>query len=204
MSQKKETNNYEEKFIKTKKNELELQNEKNIIISNEKKINCDNNFKELSYVDSIKKKIFSIRNKIKSLNLRHYAAVENLEKKTNKELKFIKDFSLEYFFMDFLSIIDSLEDMLKLVKKNKLLENSIIVGISLTRELLLKRIKLHGFKLIKTKKNDVFNKNLHDMELNVEGDKDSLNYVIEVVKKGYMFNNKILRKSTVKVHRLNK
>ena len=81
-------------------------------------------------------------------------------------------------------------------KKFNLDNEPSIQGIELTLQSLLNILVKFGVK-IEGNKNEIFNPNLHDVIQIKPSHKIKSNYIISVEKKGFSFNNTILRKATV-------
>ena len=127
--------------------------------------------------------------KIKDLELkwkRALADYHNLEKRIDKEKEFFVKFSNAQLLGNLLSVLDDLERAKKHLK-----DQGLSLAVNKFKEVLQKEnveeIKAQG---------EEFNPELMEAMEIVAGPK---NRVVEVVNKGYLFNNKVLRVAKVKV-----
>ena len=127
--------------------------------------------------------------KIKDLELkwkRALADYHNLEKRIDKEKEFFVKFSNAQLLGNLLSVLDDFERAEKHLK-----DQSLSLAVNKFKEILqkenLEEIKAQG---------EEFNPELMEATEIVKGPK---NRVVEVVNKGYLLNNKVLRVAKVKV-----
>ena len=127
--------------------------------------------------------------KIKDLELkwkRALADYHNLEKRIDKEKEFFVKFSNAQLLASLLPVLDDLERAKKHLK-----DQGLSLAVNKFKEVLQKEnveeIKAQG---------EEFNPELMEAMEIVAGPK---NRVVEVVNKGYLFNNKVLRVAKVKV-----
>ena len=99
------------------------------------------------------------------------------------------------FLFSFLAIVDNLERAEKELKEEE--KNSKVVqGFLQIGKQLREFLKSHGVKEIEAKGKD-FDPSLHEAITTVQGEKSGK--VVEVLEKGYMIQNKLLRPAKVKV-----
>ncbi|QCI19283.1 nucleotide exchange factor GrpE [Buchnera aphidicola] len=200
MNEKNKKTSQNKNFLKKEQDQKILEETKD---HNESIIDEIDNIKNVKYtlknVDEIQKKIFNIKKEIKNLNLRHQANIENFEKKIEIELLIIKNEYLKRFFLDFFSVLDLLDNILCIVKKDNTLKDPIIEGIVLTRNLLLKCLFKFGLKKIEVSKNSFFDHKKHEVNNYLDIKDKGSHHIYDVIKTGYLFNNEILRKSRVNV-----
>jgi len=127
--------------------------------------------------------------KIKDLELkwkRALADYHNLEKRIDKEKEFFVKFSNAQLLASLLPVLDDLERAKKHLK-----DQGLSLAVNKFKEVLqkenLEEIKAQG---------EEFNPELMEATEIVKGPK---NRVVEVVNKGYLLNNKVLRVAKVKV-----
>ncbi|BBA84745.1 molecular chaperone GrpE [endosymbiont of Euscepes postfasciatus] len=152
---------------------------KSIILDLEKKI--DENEKE--YFDKI---------------LRLNAELENIDKRSKIEIDKIYKFSLEKFFTEFLEVIDNLERTEKELENDKIDINIIKEGIILTLKMLIQITNKFGLIVI-DKINVIFDPNIHQAILTIKNESLEDNLVTEIIQKGYILNNRLIRPAMVKV-----
>jgi molecular chaperone GrpE len=109
----------------------------------------------------------------------------NFKNKTEGEKESFANYKLEGFFLELLDVVDNFELSL---------DNCEDKGVEMIHKQFLDILSRNGVKKIEEKED--FDANLHEAIEKVKGDE---NKVIEVVKEGYMFNDKIIRPTQVKV-----
>jgi molecular chaperone GrpE len=174
--------------------------EKKIKLKNIEKKNIEKKDNQLTSkeknIAELEKKISINQKEIYNLKLRHLANIENIKKNVEKKIQNIKNEEKENFFKQIIPIINVIEDILVMSKKFNLDNEPSIQGIELTLQSLLNILVKFGVK-IEGNKNEIFNPNLHDVIQIKPSHKIKSNYIISVEKKGFSFNNTILRKATV-------
>ncbi|CAL4042445.1 Protein GrpE [Buchnera aphidicola (Tetraneura ulmi)] len=170
---------------KEKNNKIEIENpSRNLEFSKEIKINLQKK------INNLKKKIFDVQ-------LRTQANIENLKKDTQKKIKEIKKQKKEEIITNLIPIVDNFEKINEQIKKNQTIKNEkIIEGISLTLFNLKNDLKKIGVQPI-ILKNKIFNPNFHETQNKFKFDEKKIYKIKSTVKKGYIYKNKILRKSIV-------
>ena len=128
------------------------------------------------------KKIKDLENKWK----RALADYANLEKRIDKEKEIFVKFSNAQLLQNLLPVLDDFERAEKHLKDQ---------GLALAVNKLKEVLKNEGVEEIKTQ-GEEFNPHLMEAIEMVNGPK---NRVVEVVNKGYLLNNKVLRVAKVKV-----
>ncbi len=202
------------KFLK-KKHNISLNNDiYNINYIDKLKIKIKNLKKKLNLkkkkIVGYKDKILKFKNKILDLKLITKAEIDNIYKRNNKEIKKIRKYAIEDFAKDLLPIIDSLNDTIKIIKKDNIKNNIDIIceGIELTYRKFLFVIKKFGISVI-NKSYVVFDPNYHQAMFvieNLEEKKFNLvnknienNTVVSVLQDGYILNGRLLRPAMVEV-----
>ncbi|QLL40582.1 nucleotide exchange factor GrpE [Buchnera aphidicola (Aphis craccivore)] len=170
---------------------------------NEKKINNISTLKSTNKneLNDLKEKLLNNQKKIHDIKLRHLAYIENIKKDSEIKIKNIKNIKKEEFFKKIIPIIDILEDTLSFAQKSNLDKESLVQGIQLILESLLKIIYKFGVK-IEGKKNEAFNPKIHNVILTESSTEIQPDHVIQVTRKGFSFNNIIIRKASVIVSKI--
>ena len=123
------------------------------------------------------------------------ADLQNYKKEEKERMQGLMEYIRQEFLFSFLSLIDNLEraelELKEEEKKSKVVQGFLQIGKQL-REFL----KSQGVKEIEAKGKE-FNPSLHEAIATVEGEKPGK--VAEVLEKGYMIQNKLLRPAKVKV-----
>jgi len=110
----------------------------------------------------------------------------NYKNRVEKEKEQFANYKVEQFVLELLDIIDNLELSLKDCKDE---------GVELIYKQFLDFLERKNVKKIMD--NEKFNPEKHDAIEKIENEEE--NKIVEVVKSGYMFNEKILRPTVVKV-----
>ncbi len=204
MDKKNSKNNKDNKIEKNininKKKCFFIKDLKNKFYKFKKKISSKNN-----QINKFKKKILKFEKKIKNINLRCKADIDNMSKRNQKNIENIYKYSLEKFSKNLLPVIDNLKNALK-VSKNKKLDIQITYeGLKLTLKNFLSVIKKFGISVI-NKINVDFDPNFHQAVSVIESNKDNIkdNLVIEILQDGYILNKRLLRPAMVKVVKVKK
>ncbi|QTJ62906.1 nucleotide exchange factor GrpE [Candidatus Nardonella dryophthoridicola] len=193
INNKKEDNNLDLKNIENnnkEKNEIE----KNTKINNKEKI--------INFIKKKKQEILELKNNIESLNkeiinnkLYFRSEIENINKKKYIEIEKIRKFSNESIMLELIIVIDNLE---RTIKYNENQNNPTIEGIKLTLKLFIKIINKFGlFSIEET--NIKFNPNIHQAVALEYNEKIEPDYVVEILQKGYILNERLIRPAMAKI-----
>ncbi|XBC39392.1 MAG: nucleotide exchange factor GrpE [Buchnera aphidicola (Nurudea shiraii)] len=169
--------------------------------SNIKKIENDNNQNyKLNDIHELNKRISDIKKSTMEIQLREQAEIENIKKETEKKIKKIQHTKLEFFCKNLIPILDDFKNIKNTVHALKIKNNKVIKGILLTLKLLSNTIE--KFNLTAEKKINVeFNPLLHQTESNQNLNDTKNCYVSKIIKDGYIYHGKIIRKATVKIQK---
>lgn len=146
--------------------------------------------------EDLNKKLINNQKKINDINLRHAANIENIKKNTQIKIEKIKNSEIENFIKKNIFIIDALENTLITCKKLNISDKPLIQGINLTLKSLLKMLCKFGMK-IEGHFKEPFNPEIHDVIEIQESNTIKPNHIISVNRKGFTFNNILLRKASV-------
>ena len=124
------------------------------------------------------------------------AEFENYMKRTEQEKQDIIEYGTHKLLSKILHITDNFENALKSIEKAEKKED-IISGINMIFKQLKKTLEEEGVKEMKSL-NEIFDPSKHE---SIGYSKGEDNKIIEEIKKGYLFKEKILRPSIVKVGR---
>ncbi|HHE76711.1 MAG TPA: nucleotide exchange factor GrpE [Candidatus Parcubacteria bacterium] len=121
----------------------------------------------------------------------------NYKKEESERVKDLADLANEKFILQLLPILDNFYIAAKELPEN-LKENKWAMGIFRIKDQLLDFLRKEGVEEIEClgKK---FNPLLHEAIEEVEGGKFEQGIIIEEVKKGYLFNGRVIRPAKVKV-----
>ncbi|MBI2011019.1 MAG: nucleotide exchange factor GrpE [Candidatus Colwellbacteria bacterium] len=117
----------------------------------------------------------------------------NYKKEELKRLEEVARFGNADLVLELLSVLDSFDLALVTLKKDEAVEKGIYLIKSRLEDILRKR----GLQRIEVKKGEVFNPALHEAVTTVEG--GEANTIAEELEAGYLFNDKVLRPTKVRV-----
>lgn len=132
--------------------------------------------------------------------LRLYAEFENYKKMVQKEKEELINYANEKLIKDLLPVIDNFELAIKHAggELNSEWLESMKKGVENTLKEFLRILEKYGVKQIETV-GQVFNPELHHAVSTVETEDMEDNIVVEELRKGYLYKNKLLRESLVAV-----
>jgi molecular chaperone GrpE len=125
------------------------------------------------------------------------ADMENLQKQTQKRIEDIISRANGRLLMQLLPILDELEMAIEAAKDG---EGNIVEGVDMVKGKLGKVITSEGVKSIDAL-GEPFDPRYHEAVLEVDTKDHPDGTVIEELRKGYMYNSRVLRASMVKVAR---
>ncbi|BDY12238.1 protein GrpE [Hydrogenimonas cancrithermarum] len=133
--------------------------------------------------------------------LRMHAEFENIKKRMEREKEKSVAYAQEQFARDLLPVMDSLELALASIPTPdeggdehlaKLRE-----GVQLTLDQFVKTFEKHHIKVVDIVEG--FDPNFHDAVMQVESDKHKSGQIVQVLQKGYMYKDRLLRPAMVSV-----
>lgn len=125
------------------------------------------------------------------------ADFENLKKRFQKLMDEAVDKTRARLLINFLTILDELELAILVAKRT---DANIIEGVEMIKDKFIKIIESEEVSPIEAM-GKPFDPNFHEAILEVETDNQPDGYVTEEIRKGYIYKNRILRTSIVKVAR---
>lgn len=140
---------------------------------------------------------------LKDRFLRLAADMENLRRRSAREIKDAKTFAMTAFARDMLSVSDNLTRALTAVTAETR-ENaddglkSLLEGVDITARSLASNLERHGVKLLEPM-GEKFNPNFHQAMFEVPNPDVPNNSVVEVVQAGYVIGERVLRPAMVGV-----
>ena len=147
---------------------------------------------EESEVDKLKKQIESLKNDY----ARAYADTENLKKRLNAEAELTRKYRIQSFAKEILPVIDNLERALQ-TQVNEA-DEGFKKGVEMTYNQLIAALKNEGVEVIDCE-NKPFDPNFHQAIMQEKKEGVESGIVIEVLQKGYILKDRILRPAMVKV-----
>ena len=148
-------------------------------------------------IDSVEKKNdeISLEDQIKLEKdkfLRLFAEFENYKRRTAKERIELFSTASEEVMISLLPVLDDFDRASIEIEKDK--DTEILKGIVLIKNKLYDSLKSKGLSLIEINKGDEFNADHHEAVTQIDSpDKNMKGKIIDVIEKGYMLGEKVIR-----------
>lgn len=136
---------------------------------------------------------------LKERILRLHADFDNYRKRTNKEKEEWFQYASQGVVMNLLPVVDNLERALSSMEQQVDDQQSLIAGINMIYRQLMDVLQREGLQPIEAL-GQIFDPLLHEAIMQVpveEGQEDNL--IVEELRKGYRFKDKVIRPTMVKV-----
>jgi len=146
------------------------------------------------------KKVNELTEKNNELNdkyLRLYSEFDNYRKRTIKEKIDLQKSASQDLIADLLPVIDDFERALQAFEEHKADEET-IKGIELIYNKLFNLLVQKGLESMNSMGTE-FNTDYHEAITNIQVDDDMIGKVVDVIQKGYLLNDKVLRFAKVVV-----
>ncbi len=154
--------------------------------------------KEADPVDELQQALEAVE-KYKDLALRAEAEMQNLQRRTARDVENAHKFALEKFLQNLLPIVDSLEKAIEAAEQAAESEDDpMLEGVRLCNKLLLDLLGREGIEMIDPV-GEPFDPNEHQAISTVENPEMEPNSVFAVVQKGYRLNGRLVRAAMVMV-----
>ena len=135
--------------------------------------------------------------KAEDIKLRALAEMENFKKRLQKEKDEHVRYAAEKVLADLLPSLDNLDLALKYGSQDEACRNT-IMGVEMTRKLLLDALKKHGLERIGTV-GEAFDPEIHEAMSHDENTEFAPGTVTEVLQMGYRLKERLLRPAKVKI-----
>ena len=140
---------------------------------------------------------------LKDQNLRLAAEMENLRRRTQREVSDAKSFAVTGFARDMLTVNDNLRRAIEAVSDEKRATGSdefksLLEGVELTEKSMLATMERHGVKAL-APEGERFDPNFHQAMFEIPNPDVPANTVLQVVQTGYSIGNRVLRPAMVGV-----
>ena len=154
---------------------------------------------ELDPVEVLKAEISDLRDQ----RLRMAAEMENLRRRTAREIKDAKTFAISGFARDMLQVSDNLQRALSAVPEQGETTDdnglkTLVEGVELTERAMLSTLERHGVRKLEPL-NQKFDPNFHQAMYEVPNTEVPNNTVLDVVQPGYVIGDRMLRPAMVGV-----
>ena len=130
--------------------------------------------------------------------LRAKAEVENIKKRSEKEVSNAYKFSTESLFLDLIPIYESLDLAVTQDKKNINVEN-LVEANKLLKNMFDSLLQKNSLEVISPSEGDKFDPNLHQAIKTSKDDKKENNTIQEVLQKGYKLIDRVIKPALVVV-----
>jgi len=135
---------------------------------------------------------------MKEKYLRCLAEFDNYRKRTDKEKTFMFSEGARLLTAALLPALDSFERALTSQTDDDVKNGAFYVGVEMIYKQMKTSLESFGLKKIETE-GAAFDPNLHEAVMHVEDESLGAGAIVEELQKGYMFKDKVLRHSMVKV-----
>ncbi|MGL5540750.1 MAG: nucleotide exchange factor GrpE [Erysipelotrichaceae bacterium] len=179
---------------------MDQNKEETVVETTDSTVNHDEQVVELSVEEQLNARIEELEKEVattKNAYFKAYADTENLKKRLLTESENTKKYRIQSFALEVLPVIDNLERALDNLPEEEALRNY-LAGFKMIYDQLNAALQKEGVVEMDAL-NQPFDPNKHQalMQESVEGVEP--NMVVEVLQKGYMLKDRILRCALVKV-----
>jgi len=133
---------------------------------------------------------------LKDDKLRMLAEMQNVQRRSQEEVKKARDYSISNFAREVITVRDYLEMALKDQSGNF---EMLKMGVDLTLQQLIKIFDAQQIKEISPQAKEKLDANLHQAMSTVDEHEQDSNTIVAVMQKGYMLNGRVLRAAMVTV-----
>ncbi len=188
-------------IVSSKKKEEKKKDELDVLNDDINPIEIEEEQDEFSMMsrEDMKKTIIDLRSEVDKLNndyARAYADTENMRKRLQNEADIKQKYRIQSFASDILPVIDNLERALS--QEVNETNEGFYKGVDMIYKQLIEALKKEGVVEIEALNKD-FDPNFHQAILTEKVEGQEAGKVIQVLQKGYMLKDRILRASMVKV-----
>lgn len=133
--------------------------------------------------------------------LRNQADLENVRKRLDREKQDFIKFANEGLILELLNVLDDLERTVNLAESTKGEVTAFLKGVEMILAHLYELLKEHGVKPIDAE-GKIFDPNFHEALMQVENKELPEHTIVEVLQKGYLIHERVLRTAKVKVSKI--
>lgn len=136
---------------------------------------------------------------LKDRMMRLAAEMENLRKRTEREVRDAKQYAVTSFARDMLGVADNMRRAIDAVpEEERQSVATLLDGVEMTERELLKTLERHGVKKLEPQ-GEKFDPNIHQAMFEVPDPSVPNGTVVQVVQSGYMIADRVLRPAMVGV-----
>jgi len=181
----------EKKLAKEKKEKDNITTKKDSPKKKVKKTKAKVNSDKKEGTKELKEQLTSEKDRV----LRLSAEFENYKKRKQRESDEFKKFANETIFKQFLTIVDNLERAISSTKENSD-DKGLLEGVKLTYKEIIKLFETFNVKAVEAD-NQPFDPNFHQAVTQEETDDLPENTVTQVLQKGYLLHDRLIRPAMV-------
>jgi len=137
-------------------------------------------------------------NDIQDKLLRSHADFENMRKRLEKDKQEFLKYANEGILLELLNVLDDLERTINLAEDKHEDLNAFLKGVEMILAHLYDLLKQHGIKPIEAE-GKVFDPHYHEALMQVENKDLPEHTIVEVLQKGYLMHERVIRTAKVKV-----
>jgi len=130
--------------------------------------------------------------------LRSQADFENMRKRLEREKQDFIKYANEGIVLELLNVLDDLERVINLAEDKHEALNAFLKGVEMILAHLYELLKTHGVKPVEAE-GKIFDPNYHEALMQVENKDLPENTIVEVLQKGYLMYERVIRTAKVKV-----
>lgn len=133
---------------------------------------------------------------LKEQNLRLMAEMENVKRRSSKDVEKAHKYAIDKFAKNLLEVSDSLEMGMKAASAKDASVESIREGMEMTQKVFLSTLDGHGIKMVGTV-GDKFDPEKHEAISMVAAEENDKNKILELAQTGWNLNGRLLRPAMV-------
>ena len=130
--------------------------------------------------------------------LRSQADFENMRKRLEREKQDFLKYANEGIILELLNVLDDLERVINLAEDKHEDLNAFLKGVEMILAHLYELLKTHGVKPVEAE-GKIFDPHYHEALMQVENKDLAENTIVEVLQKGYLMYERVIRTAKVKV-----
>lgn len=131
--------------------------------------------------------------------LRKEAELQNQQKRAHADSDTARKNAIKSIVMDLFEVVDSLDQGVNFAQDGKTDAKDLLEGMRLTQKVLHNILDRHHIKAIEPKPGDMFDPNFHEAISTVATKEFKDHAIMDVIQKGYMLQNMLIRPARVVV-----
>ncbi|MDD5129350.1 MAG: nucleotide exchange factor GrpE [Candidatus Omnitrophica bacterium] len=130
--------------------------------------------------------------------LRTQADFENMRKRLDREKQDFLKYANEGLILELLNVLDDLERVISLAEEKQEELDAFLKGVEMILAHIYELLKTHGVKPVEAE-GKIFDPHYHEALMQVENKDLPENTIVEVLQKGYLMHERVIRTAKVKV-----